>query len=117
MKKLIEEGYYSVFGASGARIEQPGCSLCMGNQARVADNAVVFSTSTRNFDNRMGTGAKVYLGSAELAAACALLGHLPNRDEYMEIMTKNLSGDKEPSIYQYLNFHKLEKAELELLVQ
>lgn len=117
MKKLIEEGYYSVFGASGARIEQPGCSLCMGNQARVADNAVVFSTSTRNFDNRMGTGAKVYLGSAELAAACALLGHLPNRDEYMEIMVKNLSGDKEPSIYQYLNFHKLKKAELELLVQ
>ncbi len=117
MKKLIEEGYYSVFGASGARIEQPGCSLCMGNQARVADNAVVFSTSTRNFDNRMGTGAKVYLGSAELAAVSALLGHLPNSDEYMEIITRNLSGDKEPSIYQYLNFHKLEKAELELLVQ
>jgi len=117
MKKLIEEGYYSVFGASGARIEQPGCSLCMGNQARVADNAVVFSTSTRNFDNRMGNGAQVYLGSAELAAVCALLGHLPNRDEYMEIVQRHLSGDKEENIYQYLNFHELEKAELELLVE
>ncbi|MFZ4800954.1 MAG: bifunctional aconitate hydratase 2/2-methylisocitrate dehydratase [Chlorobium sp.] len=117
MKMLIEEGYYSVFGASGARIEQPGCSLCMGNQARVADNAVVFSTSTRNFDNRMGTGAQVYLGSAELAAVCALLGHLPNRDEYMEVVRRHLSGGKEEKIYQYLNFHELEKAELELLVE
>ncbi len=117
MKKLVEEGYYSIFGASGARIEQPGCSLCMGNQARVADNAVVFSTSTRNFDNRMGTGAQVYLGSAELAAVCALLGHLPNKDEYMEIFNRHLSGDKEKEIYQYLNFHELEKAELELLVE
>jgi len=117
MKKLVEEGYYSVFGASGARIEQPGCSLCMGNQARVADNAVVFSTSTRNFDNRMGNGAKVYLGSAELAAVCALLGHLPNSDEYLAIVSRHLSGEKEQSIYQYLNFHELEKAELELLVE
>jgi len=117
MKKLVEEGYYSVFGASGARIEQPGCSLCMGNQARVADNAVVFSTSTRNFDNRMGTGAQVYLGSAELAAVCALLGHLPSSDEYMEIVKRYLAGEKEESIYQYLNFHELEKAELELLVE
>jgi len=116
MKKLIEEGYYSIYGASGARIEPPGCSLCMGNQARVADNAVVFSTSTRNFDNRMGDGAQVYLGSAELAAVCALLGHLPNRDEYMEIFRRQLSGGKEESIYRYLNFHKLEKKELELLV-
>lgn len=116
MKKLIEEGYYAVYGASGARIEPPGCSLCMGNQARVADNAVVFSTSTRNFDNRMGDGAQVYLGSAELAAVCALLGHLPNRDEYMEIFRKQLSGGKEEGIYRYLNFHKLEKKELELLV-
>jgi aconitate hydratase 2/2-methylisocitrate dehydratase len=117
MKKLVEEGYYSVFGASGARIEQPGCSLCMGNQARVADNAVVFSTSTRNFDNRMGNGAQVYLGSAELAAVCALLGHLPNSDEYLAIVSRHLSGEKEESIYQYLNFHELEKAELELLVE
>ena len=117
MKKLVEEGYYSIFGAAGARIEQPGCSLCMGNQARVADNAVVFSTSTRNFDNRMGTGAQVYLGSAELAAVCALLGHLPNNDEYMEVVNRNLSGDKEDDIYQYLNFHELEKEELDLLVE
>ena len=117
MIKLVEEGYYSVFGASGARIERPGCSLCMGNQARVADNAVVFSTSTRNFDNRMGTGAQVYLGSAELAAVCALLGHLPNKDEYMEIFNRHLSGGKEGDIYRYLNFHKLEKSELELLVE
>jgi len=117
MKKLVEEGYYSIFGASGARIEQPGCSLCMGNQARVADNAVVFSTSTRNFDNRLGTDAQVYLGSAELAAVCALLGHLPNRDEYMEVVNRHLSGEKEKNIYQYLNFHELEKAELELLVE
>ncbi|MEI8033414.1 MAG: bifunctional aconitate hydratase 2/2-methylisocitrate dehydratase [Chlorobiaceae bacterium] len=116
MKMLIEEGYYSVFGAAGARIELPGCSLCMGNQARVADNAVVFSTSTRNFDNRMGTGAQVYLGSAELAAVCALLGHLPNVDEYLQIVRKNLSGQKEADIYRYLNFHQLEPAELELLV-
>ena len=117
MKKLVEEGYYSVFGASGARIESPGCSLCMGNQARVADNAVVFSTSTRNFDNRMGTGAQVYLGSAELAALCALLGHLPNRDEYMEVYSRHLSGEKEENIYRYLNFDELEKAELEMLVE
>ncbi|EAT58897.1 bifunctional aconitate hydratase 2/2-methylisocitrate dehydratase [Chlorobium ferrooxidans] len=116
MKKLIEEGYYAIFGAAGARIEIPGCSLCMGNQARVADNAVVFSTSTRNFDNRMGTGAQVYLGSAELAAVCALLGHLPNKDEYMEIFSRHLSGSKAENIYRYLNFDKLEKAELELLV-
>ncbi|NTW69922.1 MAG: bifunctional aconitate hydratase 2/2-methylisocitrate dehydratase [Chlorobiaceae bacterium] len=116
MKKLVEEGYYSIFGAAGARIEIPGCSLCMGNQARVADNAVVFSTSTRNFDNRMGTGAQVYLGSAELAAVCALLGHLPNKDEYLEIFSRHLSGSKAENIYRYLNFDKLEKAELELLV-
>ncbi|MEI6847492.1 MAG: bifunctional aconitate hydratase 2/2-methylisocitrate dehydratase [Chlorobiaceae bacterium] len=116
MKKLIEEGYYSIFGAAGARIETPGCSLCMGNQARVADNAVVFSTSTRNFDNRMGNGAQVYLGSAELAAVCALLGHLPNKDEYLEIFNKHLSGKKGENVYRYLNFDKLAKAELELLV-
>ena len=117
MKKLTEEGYYSVFGASGARIESPGCSLCMGNQARVADNAVVFSTSTRNFDNRMGNGAQVYLGSAELAAVTALLGHLPNNDEYMEVLNRHLSGEKEADIYRYLNFHELKKADLEMLVE
>ena len=117
MKKLTEEGYYSVFGASGARSESPGCSLCMGNQARVADNAVVFSTSTRNFDNRMGNGAQVYLGSAELAAVTALLGHLPNNDEYMEVLNRHLSGEKEADIYRYLNFHELKKADLEMLVE
>ena len=117
MKKLTEEGYYSIFGASGARIESPGCSLCMGNQARVADNAVVFSTSTRNFDNRMGNGAQVYLGSAELAAVTALLGHLPNKDEYMEVLSRHLSGEKEADIYRYLNFHELKKADLEMLVE
>lgn len=105
--KLTEEGYYSVFGAAGARTEVPGCSLCMGNQARVADNAVVFSTSTRNFDNRMGLGAQVYLGSAELAAVCAMLGRLPSKDEYLQIMNKKLQG-KESSVYQYLNFNELE---------
>ncbi len=114
--KLMEEGYYSVFGAAGARIESPGCSLCMGNQARVADNAVVFSTSTRNFDNRMGNGAQVYLGSAELASVCALLGHLPDKDEYLKIISKTLSGGKEGEIYRYLNFHKLAKKELEVLM-
>ncbi|MDR2099445.1 MAG: bifunctional aconitate hydratase 2/2-methylisocitrate dehydratase [Campylobacteraceae bacterium] len=109
--QLIEEGYYALFGAAGARIEIPGCSLCMGNQARVKDNAVVFSTSTRNFDNRMGVGAKVYLGSAELAAVCALLGRLPSVEEYLSIVPKKLSG-KESSIYKYLNFNLVKDYEL-----
>lgn len=104
--KLKEEGYYSLFGAAGARTEIPGCSLCMGNQARVADNAVVFSTSTRNFDNRMGMGAKVYLGSAELAAVCAILGRLPSVKEYMDIVPKKLAG-KEEQVYRYLNFNEI----------
>ncbi|MBR8465781.1 bifunctional aconitate hydratase 2/2-methylisocitrate dehydratase [Campylobacter sp. faydin G-140] len=104
--KLISEGYYSVFGAAGARTEVPGCSLCMGNQARVADNAVVFSTSTRNFDNRMGMGAKVYLGSAELAAVCAILGRLPSVSEYMSIVPKKLEN-KQNEVYKYLNFNEL----------
>ena len=82
--QLRNEGVYSVFGVAGARTEIPGCSLCMGNQARVADKATVFSTSTRNFDNRMGRDARVYLGSAELAAVCAKLGHLPSYAEYMK---------------------------------
>lgn len=103
-KQLIEEGYYAVFGGSGARTEIPGCSLCMGNQARVADGAVVFSTSTRNFDNRLGKDTKVYLGSAELAAVCAKLGRLPTAAEYNEIVPKKIAG-KEASIYKYLNFN------------
>lgn len=105
-KQLTNEGYLSVFGASGARIEAPGCSLCMGNQARVKDNAVVFSTSTRNFDNRMGKGAKVYLGSAELAAVCAILGKIPSKDEYLGIIKSKISHKER--IYSYLNFDKIE---------
>ena len=115
MKMLVEEGYYSLYGAAGARAEIPGCSLCMGNQARVADNAVVFSTSTRNFDNRLGTGAQVYLGSAELAAVCALLGKLPSTKEYFEAVNSNLSGN-EDRVYRYLNFHEVGKEQLETLV-
>ncbi len=109
--ELKSEGVYSQFGAAGARIEIPGCSLCMGNQARVRDNAVVFSTSTRNFDNRMGMGAQVYLGSAELAAVCAMLGRLPNVDEYMKIVPAKLAG-KESQIYKYLNFNLIQNYKL-----
>jgi len=105
-EQLTEEGYYSIFGQAGARIEIPGCSLCMGNQARVRDYANVFSTSTRNFDNRMGKGAKVYLGSAELAAVTALLGRIPTPEEYKEIVEKKLAG-KEDKVYNYLYFHKM----------
>ena len=105
-EQLTEEGYYAIFGQAGARIEIPGCSLCMGNQARVADNANVFSTSTRNFDNRMGKGAKVYLGSAELAAVIALLGRIPTKEEYLEIIEKKLAG-KEDKVYKYLYFHQM----------
>ncbi|MBQ3674816.1 MAG: bifunctional aconitate hydratase 2/2-methylisocitrate dehydratase, partial [Campylobacter sp.] len=110
-KQLRSEGYYALFGAAGARMEVPGCSLCMGNQARVRDEAVVFSTSTRNFDNRMGMGAKVYLGSAELAAVCAMLGRLPSVAEYLEIVPKKLNG-KEAQIYRYLNFNEIENFSL-----
>lgn len=105
-KELTKEGYLSLFGAAGARMEVPGCSLCMGNQARVRDNAVVFSTSTRNFDNRMGRGAKVYLGSAELGAVCARLGRLPSIEEYMNLVPNKLKG-KENNIYTYLNFNTI----------
>ena len=111
--QLINEGYYSIFGAAGARIEVPGCSLCMGNQARVADNAVVFSTSTRNFDNRMGIGAKVYLGSAELAAVCAILGRLPTAKEYLEIVSDKLDDVHKANIYKYLNFNEIENFSVE----
>ncbi len=109
-KQLTEEGYYALFGAAGARTEIPGCSLCMGNQARVADNAIVFSTSTRNFDNRLGKGAQVYLGSAELAAVCALLGRIPAKEEYLDL-TKKIQG-KEEDIYKYLNFNLIEEYKL-----
>lgn len=105
-KQLSDEGYFSLFGAAGARIEVPGCSLCMGNQARVKDNAVVFSTSTRNFDNRMGKGAQVYLGSAELGAVCAKLGRLPKLEEYLEIVPQKL-GENTNKVYKYLEFDKI----------
>ena len=105
-KQLSDEGYFSLFGAAGARIEVPGCSLCMGNQARVKDNAVVFSTSTRNFDNRMGKGAQVYLGSAELGAVCAKLGRLPKLKEYLEIVPQKL-GENTNKVYKYLEFDKI----------
>jgi aconitate hydratase 2/2-methylisocitrate dehydratase len=103
--QLRDEGVYAVFGVAGARTEVPGCSLCMGNQARVADKATVFSTSTRNFDNRMGKDARVYLGSAELAAVCAKLGHMPTHAEYMDTVGNKLQNTAE--IYQYLNFDRL----------
>ena len=114
--QLKEEGYYAIFGAAGARTEIPGCSLCMGNQARVADNAIVFSTSTRNFDNRMGKDAKVYLGSAEVAAVAALLGRLPTKEEYLEIVSKKITNDNKDNVYKYLNFDKVSKEELEAMV-
>ncbi|MCH1920510.1 bifunctional aconitate hydratase 2/2-methylisocitrate dehydratase [Shewanella sp. A3A] len=103
--QLTEEGYYSIFGKAGARIEIPGCSLCMGNQARVAEGATVVSTSTRNFPNRLGTGANVYLASAELAAVAALLGHLPSVDEYLEY-AKEIDATAADT-YRYLNFDQL----------
>ncbi|MFA7351859.1 MAG: bifunctional aconitate hydratase 2/2-methylisocitrate dehydratase, partial [Methylotenera sp.] len=103
--QLRDEGVYSVFGVAGARTEIPGCSLCMGNQARVADKATVFSTSTRNFDNRMGRDARVYLGSAELAAVCAKLGRMPSPAEYLETVGTKLSNTAE--IYKYLNFDQM----------
>jgi aconitate hydratase 2/2-methylisocitrate dehydratase len=104
--QLTEEGIYSIFGVAGARTEMPGCSLCMGNQARVAPNSTVVSTSTRNFPNRLGQGANVYLASSELAAVCSALGKIPTMAEYMSYMEKlnTMSGD----IYRYLNFHEIE---------
>ncbi|MCY7277009.1 MAG: bifunctional aconitate hydratase 2/2-methylisocitrate dehydratase, partial [Phormidesmis sp. CAN_BIN44] len=104
--QLKEEGIYGIFGASGARTEMPGCSLCMGNQARVGDNTTVFSTSTRNFNNRMGKGAQVYLGSAELAAACALLGRIPTVQEYLEMMANKINPFAD-DLYRYLNFDQI----------
>ncbi|PKM45194.1 MAG: bifunctional aconitate hydratase 2/2-methylisocitrate dehydratase [Gammaproteobacteria bacterium HGW-Gammaproteobacteria-1] len=108
-RQLTEEGYYSIFGKAGARTEMPGCSLCMGNQARVADNATVISTSTRNFPNRLGKGANVYLSSAELAAVAAMLGKIPTVAEYMEAVKglEPMAGD----IYRYLNFNQIAEYE------
>ena len=103
--QLMEEGYYAIYGKAGARTEMPGCSLCMGNQARVADNATVVSTSTRNFPNRLGNGANVYLASAELAAVASIIGKLPTVDEYMEY-AKEIDS-MASNIYRYMNFHEI----------
>jgi len=103
--QLTEEGIYNIFGVAGARTEMPGCSLCMGNQARVAPNSTVVSTSTRNFPNRLGAGANVYLASSELAAVASALGRIPTMDEYMKYMNdvKTMSDN----IYRYLNFNEI----------
>lgn len=103
--QLMEEGYYNIYGRAGARTEMPGCSLCMGNQARVAPNTTCVSTSTRNFPNRLGQGANVYLASAELASVAAVLGKLPTVEEYMGYAKtiNSMSAD----IYQYLNFDRI----------
>ncbi len=104
-QQLREEGYYNIFAAAGARTEMPGCSLCMGNQARVAPNSTVVSTSTRNFPNRLGQGADVYLASAELAAIASVLGRIPTVEEYMEFAQK--IDSMAPEIYRYLNFDQM----------
>jgi aconitate hydratase 2/2-methylisocitrate dehydratase len=104
---LKQEGYYATFEAAGSRMEMPGCSLCMGNQARVEDNTTVFSTSTRNFNNRLGNGAQVYLGSAELAAVCAQLGRIPTPAEYLEIAAAKIDPLAD-ELYRYLNFDQIE---------
>jgi aconitate hydratase 2/2-methylisocitrate dehydratase len=105
--QLTEEGYYGIYGRAGARMEMPGCSLCMGNQARVAAKSTVVSTSTRNFPNRLGDGANVYLASAELAAVAAVEGRLPTVDEYRRYMSEfdAMAGE----IYRYMNFHEIEE--------
>ena len=102
---LNEEGYYSVLGKSGARMEMPGCSLCMGNQAQIRKGSTAMSTSTRNFPNRLGIDTRVYLGSAELAAVCALLGKIPSVAEYMEQV--NVVNQKAADIYRYMNFDQI----------
>ncbi|MCJ7799692.1 MAG: bifunctional aconitate hydratase 2/2-methylisocitrate dehydratase, partial [Polaromonas sp.] len=104
-KQLSEEGHYGVLGSAGARMEMPGCSLCMGNQAQVKEGATVFSTSTRNFPNRLGKNSNVYLGSAELAAICSKLGRIPTKAEYMADMSVLTAASD--TVYQYLNFDKV----------
>jgi aconitate hydratase 2 / 2-methylisocitrate dehydratase len=105
--QLTEEGHYGVLGTAGARMEMPGCSLCMGNQAQVKEGATVFSTSTRNFPNRLGKNSNVYLGSAELAAICSKLGRIPTREEYLVDMGVLTAASA--SVYQYLNFDKIKE--------
>jgi len=107
-EQLTKEGFYATYGKVGARTEMPGCSLCMGNQARVADNAYVISTSTRNFPNRLGKGAMVFLGSAELSAATATLGRLPTPEEYLKCYAELGSAADHGKLYKYLNFDQIE---------
>lgn len=114
--QLTEEGYYAAFAAAGARIEIPGCSLCMGNQAQVAEGATVFSTSTRNFDNRLGKNSRVYLGSAEVAAVAALLGRLPTVKEYLDIVADKINDSNKDEVYKYLNFHQVSSEHLTTLL-
>src|SRR5690554_274340 len=103
---LNEEGYYAMLGKSGARMEMPGCSLCMGNQAQIRKGSTAMSTSTRNFPNRLGVDTRVYLGSAELAAVCALLGRIPTAEEYLaQVTVVNQQAD---DIYRYMNFDQIE---------
>jgi len=104
-KQLSDEGHYGVLGGAGARMEMPGCSLCMGNQAQVKEGATVFSTSTRNFPNRLGKNSNVYLGSAELAAICSKLGRIPTREEYLADMGVLTAASSK--VYQYLNFDQI----------
>jgi aconitate hydratase 2/2-methylisocitrate dehydratase len=106
--QLKEESVFSIYSQVGARIEIAGCSLCMGNQARVPDESTVFSTSTRNFDNRMGDGAQVYLGSAELGAVISNIGRIPTVDEYMEAYKEKIEP-KQDEIYRYLQFDEMEE--------
>ena len=102
---LKEEGFYDIFEKAGVQLEMPGCSLCMGNQARVKDNATVLSTSTRNFPNRLGKGANVYLASAELSAITAIEGRIPTPELYQEKM-KSIDN-KRQEIFKYMNFHEM----------
>tara|TARA_B100001027_G_scaffold191247_1_gene145473 strand:- start:176 stop:565 length:390 start_codon:yes stop_codon:yes gene_type:complete len=104
--QLTQEGYYEIFKNASARLEIPGCSLCMGNQARTEDNATVVSTSTRNFPNRMGDSANVYLASSEVTAISSLLGRIPSIDEYNEYMTDLNSMSSE--VFRYMNFNEIE---------
>ena len=103
---LTEEGYYGILGRTGARMELPGCSLCMGNQAQIRKGSTAMSTSTRNFPNRLGIDTRVYLGSAELAAVCALLGKIPTVGEYLEQV--KIVNAKAGDIYRYMNFDQVQ---------
>jgi aconitate hydratase 2/2-methylisocitrate dehydratase len=106
---LMKEGFYATYGKVGARTEMPGCSLCMGNQAQVAENAYVISTSTRNFPNRLGKGSMVFLGSAELSAATATLGRLPTPEEYLKCYAElGSADDRDKNLYKYLNFDQVD---------